>query len=156
MDDDAFLSAFDLGALHQHGFGHRDHLRMAWLYVHRHGQDEAVRRAETGLRQLAALHGHPERCSATRTAVWVGLVAHHLQDAQELGFEQFLERFPGCSTAACSTLTTPPASSPLPPVGRVRPDQTASRSPRASASGSGREQDEKLGWVSTPPTGKAT
>jgi N-formylglutamate deformylase len=97
MDDDAFLHAFEHGALHDHGFGHRDHLRMAWLYVGRHGQDEALRRAETGLRQLAAQHGHPERYSATRTAVWVGLVAHHLQgarDAQELGFEDFLQRFP--------------------------------------------------------------
>jgi hypothetical protein len=94
MDDDAFLAAFEAGALQHHGFGHRDHLRMAWLYIRRYGPDQAVRRAETGLRALAAAHGHPERYSATRTAVWVTLVAHHLAEAPELGFGEFLERFP--------------------------------------------------------------
>ena len=94
MDDDAFLDAFTSGALRDHGFGHRDHLRMAWLYVRRYGQDEALRRADAGLRALAASHGHPERYSATRTAVWVALVAHHLEEAPGLGFEAFLARFP--------------------------------------------------------------
>jgi hypothetical protein len=95
MDDDAFLDAFERGALHQHGFGHRDHLRMAWLYLRRYGQDEALHRAQSGLRALAALHGHAERYSATRTAVWVALVSHHLKEAPNLGFEAFLGRFPG-------------------------------------------------------------
>ena len=94
MDDAAFLDAFERGALQRHGFGHRDHLRMAWLYIRRYGPDQAVRRAETGLRALAAAHGHPERYSATRTAVWITLVAHHLAEAPEPGFEEFLERFP--------------------------------------------------------------
>jgi hypothetical protein len=94
MDDDAFLDAFERGALQHHGFGHRDHLRMAWLYVRRYGQHEAMRRAGTGLRELAASHGHPERYSATRTAVWVTLVAHHLAEAPDLGFDAFLGRFP--------------------------------------------------------------
>ncbi|MGO8886233.1 MAG: hypothetical protein ACLPUO_22700 [Streptosporangiaceae bacterium] len=94
MDDDSFLAAFEHGALQQHGFGHRDHLRMAWLYARQHGQAEAVRRAEAGLRALAASHGHPERYSATRTGVWVGLVARHLREAPDLTFEAFLARFP--------------------------------------------------------------
>jgi hypothetical protein len=55
MEDDAFLDAFERGALREHGFGHRDHLRLAWLYVRRYGRDQAVRRAETGLRQLVVL-----------------------------------------------------------------------------------------------------
>ncbi len=67
---------------------------MAWLYVRRYGQHEAVCRAGTGLRALAASHGHPERYSATRTAVWVTLVAHHLAEAPDLGFDAFLGRFP--------------------------------------------------------------
>lgn len=94
MDDDAFLDAFERGALQDHGFGHRDHLRMAWLYVRRYGLDQATARAGAGLRNLAALHGHPERYSATRTAVWAALVAHHFREAPGLGFEAFLERFP--------------------------------------------------------------
>ena len=94
MDDDAFLAAFERGELREHGFGHRDHLRMAWLYVRAYGGDQAVRRADRGLRRLASLHGHPERYSATRTAVWVGLVACHLRQAPDLGFAAFLARFP--------------------------------------------------------------
>ena len=68
MDDDAFLDAFECGALQSHGFRQRDHLRMAWLYISRYGLDQAASRAEAGLRNLAALHGHPERYSATRTS----------------------------------------------------------------------------------------
>jgi N-formylglutamate deformylase len=94
MDDDTFLDAFERGALYDHGFGHRDHLRMAWLYIRLYGQDEAVRHAETGLRRLAAQHGHPERYSVTRTGTWVALVAHHLTEAPGLAFEVFLARFP--------------------------------------------------------------
>ena len=40
------------------------------------------------------MHGHQDRYSATRTAVWVALVAHHLREAPGLGFAAFLERFP--------------------------------------------------------------
>ena len=58
------------------------------------GPGEGAARAEAGLRALAAQHGHPERYSATRTAVWVGLVAHHLREAPDLGFEAFLDCFP--------------------------------------------------------------
>jgi hypothetical protein len=94
VDDEAFLDAFERGALRTHGFGHRDHLRMAWLYARRFGPDEALRRAETGLRRLAASSGHPQRYSATRTAVWMSLVAHHLRQAPHLSFGAFLARYP--------------------------------------------------------------
>jgi hypothetical protein len=94
LDDDAFLDAFERGALQSHGFRHRDHLRMAWLYISRYGLDQAASRAAAGLRNLAALHGHPERYSATRTAVWVALVAHHLREAPGVNFDAFLKRFP--------------------------------------------------------------
>jgi hypothetical protein len=94
VDDEAFLAAFERADLRGHGFRHRDHVRTAWLYVRRYGLAEGRRRAEAGLRRLAAAHGHPERYSATRTRAWVGLVAHHAAEAPELDFDAFLSRFP--------------------------------------------------------------
>jgi hypothetical protein len=43
-NDDVFLDAFERGALGTHGFGHRDHVRMAWLYIRRYGQDRPASR----------------------------------------------------------------------------------------------------------------
>jgi hypothetical protein len=94
VDDETFLDAFERCALQGHGFNHRDHLRMAWLYVRRYGLAEAAWRADIGLRRLANAHGHPDRYSVTRTTAWVSLVAHHVAEAPDLEFGAFLDRFP--------------------------------------------------------------
>jgi hypothetical protein len=96
MSDDEFLEAFERGTLahpHHQPFGHREHIRMAWLAVHRYGLDQAIETAEAGLRRIASDHGVTERYSSTRTAVWVRLVAHHVKEAPTLTFDEFLVRF---------------------------------------------------------------
>lgn len=76
MDDDEFLHAFFRGAMANQRFGHREHLRLAWLAIERHGAEAAEDVVGDGLRHFAAAHGRSERYNETLTRFWVRLVAH--------------------------------------------------------------------------------
>ncbi|HEX5757803.1 MAG TPA: hypothetical protein VF121_01270 [Thermoanaerobaculia bacterium] len=75
-DDDArFVARFEAAALGHHEFGHREHLRVAWLYLQRHALEEALGAVRRGLRRISAAHGDPERYDEALTRAWVELVA---------------------------------------------------------------------------------
>jgi hypothetical protein len=76
-------------------FGHREHIRLAWRELREHDQDVALGRIETAIRHVAAAHGAPDKYHRTITEAWVVLVAHHLGEAPVLGFDEFVERYPG-------------------------------------------------------------
>src|SRR5258707_9904156 len=79
QDDDAFLRAFESGALPNSAFHHRDHLRLAWLYLRRDGPELGTARVIDGIRQFAAAHGSADRFHETLTRFWIGLV-HHVDE----------------------------------------------------------------------------
>jgi hypothetical protein len=56
-DDAAFVEAFERGALSESAFRHRDHVRLAWLYLERLPPAEALARFGAGLRRFAASVG---------------------------------------------------------------------------------------------------
>ena len=74
--DAAFVEAFDSGRPEDGTFGHREHLRLAWILIDRYGLDAAVPQIERRLRHLAEAHGMPEKYNRTMTLFWVRLVAH--------------------------------------------------------------------------------
>jgi hypothetical protein len=74
--DAAFIEAFDAGRPEGGVFGHREHLRLAWILIDRSGLDAAVPEIERRLRRQAEAHGMPERYNSTLTLFWVRLVAH--------------------------------------------------------------------------------
>jgi hypothetical protein len=76
-------------------FGHREHIRLAWRELREHDRDVAVRRVEDTIRRVAAAHGAPDKYHRTITEAWVALVHHHLEEAPALGFDEFVDRFPG-------------------------------------------------------------
>lgn len=93
--DDEFLRMFEAAEFGQRSFGHRDHLRMAWLYTTRCGREEAETRATSGIQHLAERHGAPHKYHETLTRAWVRAVAHHWGAAPELrDFGGFLSRHP--------------------------------------------------------------
>jgi hypothetical protein len=95
VDDDELLRAFEAGALAAGAFGHREHLRLAWLCVRRDGPARAEAAVARGLRRLAAAHGVPGRYHATLTRFWVRLIAHAAGAAPGLAdFDAFLARYP--------------------------------------------------------------
>jgi len=83
MNDDEFLAAFEARTLDE--FHHRDHIKVAYLYLRRHPLDDAIAKVRTGLQALAAAWGAPvddlERgYHETMTQAWVRLVHQTLSD----------------------------------------------------------------------------
>ena len=77
MTDDEFLAAFEACTLEE--FHHRDHVKVAYLYLRRHSLDDAISKVRTGLQALAAAWGAPvddleKGYHETMTQAWVRLV----------------------------------------------------------------------------------
>jgi hypothetical protein len=93
--DGEFLEAFESGALPASEFHHRDHVRMAWLYVGRLGAPAAAERVLETLWKFAAGQGAAQIFHVTLTHAWVHLVRAALAGAPSgEGFPAFLERNP--------------------------------------------------------------
>jgi hypothetical protein len=90
QSDTAFLNALEAGKIANTNFGHRDHLRAAWLYIARDGTADAIRAMERTIRQFAAHHGEHNKFHVTLTIVWVKLVAAHVACHPQPSFDQFL------------------------------------------------------------------
>jgi len=89
--DNGFLRALETGAIPNHAFHHRDHLRAAWLYVRQRGATDAERAMLDTIRRFASLHGHASKFHFTLTAVWVKLVAAHATHHVEATFDELLK-----------------------------------------------------------------
>lgn len=78
------------------GFGHRDHVHLAYLTVRRYGTPEAAERIGGWLRYLTAYAGAPQKYNATVTWAWTEIVGHHLadDDSRAGDFDSFVARHP--------------------------------------------------------------
>jgi hypothetical protein len=88
IDDEEFLRAFHSCELPAACFRHGDHLRLAWLHLHREPAAEALESVCAGIRRFAAHHGVSHIFHATVTIAWVRLLATH----NEPDFAQFLRQ----------------------------------------------------------------
>jgi hypothetical protein len=88
LTDDEFLSAFQSWDLPLSGFRHGDHLRLAWLHLHRISVAEAELQVRNGIRRFAERHGLPHIYHDTVTRAWVRLLATH----HEPSFSEFLSK----------------------------------------------------------------
>ncbi|HEY7031460.1 MAG TPA: hypothetical protein VH482_09050 [Thermomicrobiales bacterium] len=97
MTDEEFLRFFD-GVGQWAGpvrFGHREHLRLAWLCLSRDGEARGGARTIAAIRRVAAAHGASEKYHETITRFWLRLVAHHLaSDPAAVSFDDFLSHSP--------------------------------------------------------------
>ena len=80
------------------GFGHREHVQLAYLAVRRYGTAEAAERIGRWLRHLTAYAGAPQKYNATVTWAWTEIVGHHLAADQAgpgpMDFDSFAARHP--------------------------------------------------------------
>ena len=97
--DGKFLAAFEACALTAADFRHREHLRIAYIYLTLHPYAEALEKMETGLRNLLAHLGAPgSKYNHTLTEAWLRAVQHFMQNSgPTANFEQFLETAPALS-----------------------------------------------------------
>ena len=68
------LALFEAGLRDPVGFGHREHVRLAYETLARHPFDRAVARYAGGLRRMAARAGAPGKYHATVTVAFLALV----------------------------------------------------------------------------------
>jgi 2'-5' RNA ligase len=95
MTDDEFVRSFEDLILASSAFHHRDHVRLAWIYLGRHPALEALARFVEGLRKFAAFHGHPGLYHQTITWAYLFLIHERMADgpAGET-WEEFAARNP--------------------------------------------------------------
>ncbi len=128
MSDEEFVRAFESCELSPDAFHHRDHIRLAAIYVSRHGAAEATERFKASLRRFAANIGKSDRYHETITVAWIQLVAHAMTlnpgaqpgDFPELLDKNYIGRFysPGLlATAAARSGFVEPDRAPLPVIG---------------------------------------
>jgi hypothetical protein len=76
------------------GFGHREHLELAWTYLRLHPIEEGERVMIAAIRHIARQHGAQDKYHDTITRAWLRCVAVHMQRWGAASFEEFIERNP--------------------------------------------------------------
>ena len=74
------------------GFGHRQHIELAWRYLGRHDPDQAADSVAAAIRQVAEAHGQPAKFHQTITRSWVQCVAVHQERWPAATFPAFIDR----------------------------------------------------------------
>jgi hypothetical protein len=93
-EDAELLARFEVAALSPAEYGHREHVRTAWLYLRERGAEGARAAVCDGIRRLSAAHGAPGRYHETLTRLWIALVDGARRASPSLGFEELLRVHP--------------------------------------------------------------
>jgi hypothetical protein len=95
MDDRALWDAFSESRLPADRWTHREHLRVAWMFLERHPLDEAHLLMRVGIIRLNAFHELVETPARgyheTLTRVWLALIARLRATASERTSDAFVE-----------------------------------------------------------------
>jgi hypothetical protein len=93
--DEDFLRSFEDLSLPAELFHHREHIRVAWLYLKSSDATRAGERMSKAIRKFANHHGATQKYHHTLTLAWMRLVAAALVVAPEgYSFERFLAAHP--------------------------------------------------------------
>lgn len=76
------------------GFGHREHLELAWTYLRLYPIEEAEGVMIAAIRRVARRHGAEDKYHETITRAWLRCVAVHMQRWGAESFATFIERNP--------------------------------------------------------------
>ncbi len=86
LSDEQFLAAFHDCRLKNSEFRHADHLRLAWLHLHRGPLEMALANVRAGIHKFAQHHNATGLYHETITTAWVRLLSTH----HEAEFGEFL------------------------------------------------------------------
>lgn len=79
IGDEEFVEAFESATLPEAAFHHRDHVRLAWLYLGRLAPAVALARFSDGLRRYAASIGKAELYHETITWAYLLIIHERMQ-----------------------------------------------------------------------------
>src|SRR5438309_8436605 len=95
MDDRTFVDAFEAAELPEELFRHRDHVRLAWIYLRRLTPAAALTRFADGLRRYAASIGKAGLYHETITWAYLLLIHERMQrSGPEATFDAFAAAHP--------------------------------------------------------------
>ena len=100
---------FEACELSNDSFHHRDHVRLAWIYLQRYPELEAQRQIAAAIRKFAAQHGQSDKYHETITVAWLRLVASFDEltiAAPELLDKRTIERFYSIAVLASEAART--------------------------------------------------
>jgi len=92
--DTEFIRSFEDVTLPNSAFHHRDHVRLAWLYLERYPVLEALTRFTEGLKRFAAANGHPGLYHETITWAYLFLIQERKAGPGDETWEEFAARNP--------------------------------------------------------------
>lgn len=88
LTDEEFLQAFAACRIANDQFRHADHLRLAWLMLHRAPFDVALSEVRAAIQKFATHHGATQLYHETITIAWMRLLVTHHEET----FAQFLSK----------------------------------------------------------------
>lgn len=89
MTDVEFIGQFENGTLPPEAFHHRDHVKAAWLYLHRYPVHEALQRFCDSLKNFAAVHGKANLYHETITWAYFLLIRERMKRLGSQNWEAF-------------------------------------------------------------------
>jgi hypothetical protein len=93
--DEDFLREFEDLSFPAELFHHREHIRVAWLYLKSSDATRGAEKMSEGIRRFANHHGATQKYHHTLTLAWMRLVAAALVKTPEgYSFEQFISAHP--------------------------------------------------------------
>lgn len=87
MQDEEFIAQFQAGTLAS--FPHRDHVKMAWLYLRRAPVLEAVTKFTADLQGFAAAKGQPNLYHETITWAYLLIIYERIQRQPDVSWDEF-------------------------------------------------------------------
>jgi hypothetical protein len=95
MSDDEFLRGFLNCSLDPSHFGHREHLRAAWLLLRRYGSTDGGEKFVLAIKTFVAKHNARAKYHETLTRTWLAAVEDALIAVESVDdFDEFLELRP--------------------------------------------------------------
>ena len=95
LDDATLLQEFEEGTLPPSAFHHREHVRVAWLYLKTQPPLSALSRFAEGLKRFAAAQGHAGLYHETITWAFLLLIRERMErDGAGATSEEFVEHNP--------------------------------------------------------------
>jgi hypothetical protein len=115
MEDFAFLHALEAGDLPPGEFDHRAHLRAGFLYLGRHDFPDACVAMKRAIVSFATRHAKASLYHETLTVAYLSLLAERrAEESPDIGFEEFLSRYPELEDLAFFRRYYPPGSLDVP------------------------------------------
>jgi hypothetical protein len=89
MTDTDFADSFERCEIPSDSFHHRDHVRLAWVYLREMQLLDALARFTTSLKRFAAHNGHPGLYHETITWAYLLLIHERMERKPVAEFETF-------------------------------------------------------------------